>query len=577
MKIVNLIFLLLLSIACIYMLYLGFSINNEYSGKLSSKSLVIQEHNLTKVSTSPNSYKFDNPILAFRLLKSLKINEAKDYTQLSPSTLRLQVEWDNEYCDNSLKRFIDHPQVIFKQRNIFSDYGYETLLRLTLNKIAHDAQPRVQYYRPKSRQNLFSLKEDINMYYHNAFFHKYMPMGQSVACSHQLYNRMVNLSLLANKGKVAQSYENYLDKYIDKPHCVDRVLPKSYMLWNPNECVAFFDYLETEEYSEQRKKGVVFIQKDVAKHMGTGVYLFDDKHEHKLRRSYRNGRRCAARFDQKIQMQTYIHNPLLLYGHKFDFRVYMLVASVNPLIVYFHDGILRVSLQKFSLDSTKKTTHFTNTHLAEDLFKYAKRHGTWDGMTEAELRDFQTWNFTRLQNYLLEIKKINDTNWLDNDLRHQMRASLAHLLRATGNAFVKRSNIFELWGMDFMMDDNLKLWFIEANAKPGIKAASPMRKRFNEALISNMFNLMFGHLRSRMKRVVFYINDLIKRIPEQDFLMEGIKIPNLEREIEIFETQINVNFMDPEYKPKKTSFYTVIDESLKDGDIYGGLIKKECL
>ena len=177
----------------------------------------------------------------------------------------------------------------------------------------------------------------------------------------------------------------------------------------------------------------------------------------------------------------------------------------------------------------------------------------------------------------LEVKKINNTNWLDTNLRHQMMKSLSHLIRATGYSFTKRSNIFELWGMDFMMDDNLKLWFIEANGIPGIKAASPMRKKFNEDMIGDMFTLMFAHLQSRMKRVISYVNGLMKSIPNQDFLMEGVNIPNLDREIEIFESQINVNFMDPEYKLKTTSFYTVIDESLKGDKVYAGLINKECL
>ena len=32
--------------------------------------------------------------------------------------------------------------------------------------------------------------------------------------------------------------------------------------------------------------------------------------------------------------------------------------------------------------------------------------------------------------------------------------------------FLKESNVFEMFGLDFMLDDKLNLWFIECNASP---------------------------------------------------------------------------------------------------------------
>jgi len=68
-----------------------------------------------------------------------------------------------------------------------------------------------------------------------------------------------------------------------------------------------------------------------------------------------------------IIAQKYVSNPLTVDGHKFDFRIYMLIASTDPLIAYYHDGFLRISLSKYTKNSTEKSTHFTNTALSKKV------------------------------------------------------------------------------------------------------------------------------------------------------------------------------------------------------------------
>ena len=52
-------------------------------------------------------------------------------------------------------------------------------------------------------------------------------------------------------------------------------MPKSYRLYEKNECTAFFNYLDSEEYKENiRKSGIEFILKagrDI--HRGEGITL----------------------------------------------------------------------------------------------------------------------------------------------------------------------------------------------------------------------------------------------------------------------------------------------------------------
>jgi hypothetical protein len=72
--------------------------------------------------------------------------------------------------------------------------------------------------------------------------------------------------------------------------------------------------------------------------------------------------------EQKLKKPTiaqkYIHNPLLLDGHKFDIRAYMFVASLDPPIVFFHKGYLRINIEKYdTTDLSNKWSHISNIGL----------------------------------------------------------------------------------------------------------------------------------------------------------------------------------------------------------------------
>jgi len=233
------------------------------------------------------------------------------------------------------------------------------------------------------------------------------------------------------------------------------------------------------------------MQKELGKHKGSGVNIFTSAIELVTREHYENGKLCGER-DEPMQMQRYVANPLLLYGHKFDFRVYMLIASTDPLIVYYHDGFLKVSLHEYNSSSTEKGTYVANTDLSKKIFELARVHGQWNGMTEEELKKFQMWNFTRLQEYLLTSRKTHDADWLNNHLRASMKKVMVHISRMVKGSLGVSNNMYHLIGIDLMLDDDLKLWFIEANVKPSIQGVNPERERFMVKMLIDNYEVMYG-------------------------------------------------------------------------------------
>ncbi len=209
-------------------------------------------------------------------------------------------------------------------------------------------------------------------------------------------------------------------------------------------------------------------------------------------------------------MQYFVHNPLLLDGYKFDFRVYMLIASTNPWIVFYHDGFLRVSLQEYNVNSKDRSSMLTNTALTVDFVEFAKKNGTYKGLNETELYKLQMWDYERLQQYLLDKKMITNEKWVDEFLRPEFMKAMVHLTRIGQKRIKKASQMYSVMGCDFMLDDNFNMWFIECNLKPSLVGNSPEKKKFIARMLKDQFEIVLKLLRSRAKRIVNLVNDIIQ-------------------------------------------------------------------
>jgi len=529
-------------------------------------------------------YQFTDPILAFNILRQLDTYEPvpANYSEtFSLGSTHLGLKRDAHYCEKSLAYFIDHPEALFKQKNFFADYLPKSLSRgKVIRVIGQDVMPDVGYHLPKKIRvsRSFDLKPNINAIFTNGGMHRYQLLGKEFACNHQLYNHVIGVISLNSKTHVALNYQRYQDKYLDKPQCLEDFFPKTYILTNITQCYQFFEFINTQAYAEQKaREKIVFVKKiGYGAHKGKGVMPLDEEQEQKLREQYENGAKCGVA-DNNYQMQRYIPNPLLLDGHKFDFRIYMLIASTNPLILYYHDGFLRLSLHKYDPSSKEKGVHLTNTDISKKLWAEAKKEGGWNGMNETELRNFQMWNFTKFHNYLMEHNIVNDKDWLENNLRYQVKRSMAHIGRLTQHRFLKRSNTYELFGIDFLLDDDLKLWFIECNSGPVLKGTSEEKERFLVKMLSDHFNIMFDYMRSRMKRIINFVNQMIVELPLENIYPDQVVIFSLDEKKKEFR-KISMNYLEPEFQPEADNgFVKVIDENLSGKDRYAGLIPEECI
>lgn len=477
------------------------------------------------------------------------------------------------YCDIVDMYHMMNPSLWLDHKSLFTDYGDKNGLwgARTWLKEYGEVSPkfrRIKELKKYHAKNWFPYNVSSII----SFYPQYYIMGDlglNYLCNTQAYGFFAGHESLSTKLGFTKAVSDYTQKYQDKPSCFvpNHFFPPSYILNDAAQCAEFFKAINSAEYALAKLSWpiqyLIKISKDM--HQGYGVSLLADEEEVEIRQKYMDGSLCGKIPDDLIA-QKYITNPLLLDDiHKFDFRVPVFVASTDPLIVFYHDGFLRVSLQDFNMNSTDKRTHLTNVHVSKSIIKAEK-----DAKERAKLRSYQLQLFSGFQEYLLEKGLIDDDQWLENYLRPAFHKALAHIFRMTGDNFVKRSGTFRLFGVDFMMDTDLKIWFIEANKSPQIFDGTPEVRKFTEKMFDGMVDIIYALLRSRLTRVREFMLGFVK-----DYLLTDV--PYNKEEMKQKYLDISKDKFDEKFPLKQdNSWQVVMDMSLGEEKGYFGHIDPSC-
>ena len=138
------------------------------------------------------------------------------------------------------------------------------------------------------------------------------------------------------------------------------------------------------------------------------------------------------------------------------------------------------------------------------------------------------------------------------------------------HSFWNQSNVYEFFGLDFMLDDKLNLWFIELNASPQFVETNERSLGFLTTMLQDMFEITYGLYRSRMKRILNVIqrmeNDIkINEKPDYNIWREEYKVASS-------------NKFEPEYEiSQNNTFSLIIDQNLPGAQAYMGFIDEECV
>ncbi|XP_041469587.1 tubulin--tyrosine ligase-like [Lytechinus variegatus] len=225
----------------------------------------------------------------------------------------------------------------------------------------------------------------------------------------------------------------------------------------------------SHERKQETGRGDVWIAKSTAGLKGEGILIsnkpdellsFVDSHPH------------------SHVVQKYIENPLLLPGsRKFDIRCWVLVDHQYDIYL-MKEGVLRTCAEPYEVDNlSNHVSHLTNHCIQE---AHSKDFGKFEEGNEMFFDTFdrilqEHWDVSLEDKILPQIRHIVKTCCL----------SVKEELSTTGLSY----HSFQLYGFDFMLDSDLRVWLLEVNSAPA--CAQKLLPKLIAGMISTAIDPVF--------------------------------------------------------------------------------------
>jgi len=185
-------------------------------------------------------------------------------------------------------------------------------------------------------------------------------------------------------------------------------------------------------------------------------------------------------------VQEYIANPFLVDGYKFDIGIYTTLTSIDPLRIYVHhsDALLRFCPAKYyPFDANVKDKYvvqddYLPSWKIPSFSKYMKTLGF-------SFKD-------TLNTYIRGLGKDPQRIWDD------MYSTITDVYLKHEDMFIKaiknyphKDAFFEMVRFDFVLDEDLKVYLMEANMSPNLSSAHfPQNRLLYEQVVHSLMKLV---------------------------------------------------------------------------------------
>eukprot|EP00347_Sterkiella_histriomuscorum_P023784 403333401 len=301
---------------------------------------------------------------------------------------------------------------------------------------------------------------------------------------------------------------------------------------NPNTIVlpslrrkkpAYSDYSEDEEYEASDYSDENQDEPGENTNRGNGINVSSNLNEIKNLVQKANSN---AKKEKTYIIQKYIDNPLLINSRKFDFRCYGVMTSMNGFLkgYFYEDAYIRTSCKEYDIENlNNKYIHLTN----DAVQKHSQDYGKFENGNKMSLQDFQKYLKQQYPSYHIDIKR---------DLMPQIRKLITDSYRSVYAKIdpSRLHNTFELFGYDFMLDEDFRLYLIEVNTNPCLEMSSPLLCRIIPEVLDNAFRIILDpifpspDLSSNKKCAINEIPQEIKFTLVFDETIEGPELKKLQ-------------------------------------------------
>ena len=198
-----------------------------------------------------------------------------------------------------------------------------------------------------------------------------------------------------------------------------------------------------------------------------------------------------------IIIQKYIEKPLCYNGRKCDMRLWVLLTWEFNLYL-FKEGHFKATSLPYDVNSQDSYVHLTNYSVQ----KYNKNFAKFETGNEISFQDFEN--------------SVNNTINVKKDLLPKVKEIIIHSMKSVAGKINKneRKICFEIFGYDFMFDENYVPYILEVNTNPGLEISSPLIEMLIPRMVDDAFKLTIDK--------IFFINkNNIEKMKEKPYKVEG--------------------------------------------------------
>jgi len=187
-------------------------------------------------------------------------------------------------------------------------------------------------------------------------------------------------------------------------------------------------------------------------------------------------------------VQKYIENPLIIHKRKFDIRQWVLVTDWNPLTVWFYEECyIRFSGDEYNTeDLENRFIHLTNNSVTKHQSK------------EEDSRFEQ--NMWRMETFQDHLKQQYGRDIFEEIIKPKMKQSVTWSLESVQDMIGNKKNSFELYGYDYMVDEDFNVWLIEINLSPSLDYSTPVTKRLVKSVSEDLIKVVVDHGMAKKKK-----------------------------------------------------------------------------
>ena len=180
---------------------------------------------------------------------------------------------------------------------------------------------------------------------------------------------------------------------------------------------------------------------------------------------------------EHIILQKYLEQPLLYQERKFDIRIcIMLIAGQENCVYIFKQGHLKATCAKFDITSSLHFIHLTNYSV--------QKHN-------ADFSKIEIGNEISYEEFQNELDKNNSGKNFFKDIYPK----IVYIIRLAVGAgkyninHLNRTNCFEIFGCDFILDQKYKPYLLEINLNPGLEISSPLISKLVPRMVDDALKL----------------------------------------------------------------------------------------